>query len=469
MHKVSMAQTINIKKGLDIRLVGDADKVMMQAEHSETVLVSPADFFEIRPKVLVQAGDEVLAGTPVMFDKNNEDYRIVSPVSGEVVEVIRGEKRKLLGVKILADKETRYVDHGAVDLASTSREALLEKLCTSGVWSLIRMRPYDSVAFPQLQPKAVFVSAFSSSPLGPDMDFIVNGQEDLFELGLQAIAKAANAPVHLSVHAEKNRAEVFTKSKYATVHTFTGKHPSGNIGIQIHHISPINKGEIIWHLGVQDLVMLGRFIKTGRYDAQKIVALTGAQVKKTRYYKTIANASLKSILGADNLTEDAARCRFISGDVLTGRNEGENGYLSLRDNQVTVIPEGGEPEFFGWLAPGFNKFSVSKTFFTWAFPGKKFNLNTNNNGELRAFVVTGEYERVFPMNIMPVQLLKAIITGDIELQENLGIYEVSPEDFALCEFVCTSKIESQAIVEKGLGILYGELVDALKPQEHHHG
>jgi Na+-transporting NADH:ubiquinone oxidoreductase subunit A len=465
--KNRMAQAIKINKGLDIRLVGEAERIVMPATHSDTVMVYPEDILDIRPKVTVTVGTEVKAGTPLMFDKNNDAYQIVSPVSGEVVEVMRGEKRVLLGIKILADKETRYEEWGPMDLSKSSSEELIKAMCASGVWAHIRMRPFDAVAFPQLKPFAVFVSAFDSAPLAPDMDELVKGEEEAFSAGLRALAHASSAPVHLSVHASKNTSPAFLQCKEAAVHVFDGPHPAGNVSVQMQHIRPLNKGEVAWTLSVSDVIIIGRFVLTGRYDARRTIAVTGAQIKSPRYVKTILGASMASIIG-DNLQANPSESRFISGNVLTGRNVGEKGHLTLRAHQVTVIPEGGEPAFFGWMAPGFDKFSMSKTFFTWLMAGKKFNLNTNNNGEERAFVVTGEYEKVFPFQIMPVPLLKAILTEDIEMQENLGIYEVVPEDFALCEFVCTSKIESQDILARGIKQLYGELVDSLKPAEHHH-
>lgn len=462
-----MGQVHKIKKGLDIRLVGEVDKVVTGSGALHTIMVSPEDFFGIRPKTLVTAGDEVLAGTPIMFDKNNEAHKIVSPVSGEVVEVVRGAKRKLLGIKILADKDTRYVEHGAVSLSSVSAEDLTEKLCQAGLWSGIKMRPYNAIAFPELKPKAVFVSAFDSAPLAPDFDFVVQGQEEAFELGLQALAKVSGAKVHLGVHAQKTKSTAFLQTKAAQVHTFDGPHPSGLLSTQIGLISPINRGEVVWTSGVQEVIAIGKFIQTGRFDATRLVALTGAGLKQRHYVRTVSGAPM-SVLIEEGQTNGAHQ-RWISGNVLTGRKVGKDSYLGYFDSQVTLIEEGGEPEFFGWIAPGFNKFSLSRTFFSWATPNKKYNLNTSMNGEERAFVVTGEYEKVFPLDILPVHLLKAIITGDIEQQEHLGIYEIVPEDFALCEFVCTSKIESQAIVEGAMLQLYGELVDSMKPEEHHHG
>ncbi len=458
-----MGKNIKIKKGLDIRLDGEAEKVLVNADMPETVAIRPEDFVAIKPKVLVNPGDEVKAGSPLMYDKNNPHVMICSPVSGEVVEVKRGAKRVLEEIRILADKEISYLPFNVGNPESLSREQLIDLLCKSGAWNFIRQRPYSAVANPEKSPKSIFVSAFDSSPLAPDSDFVMQGNEKYFEAGLAALKKLCPV-VHLNIHKDKVKSPLFLQAKGVEINTFSGPHPSGNVGVQIHHIDPINKGDIVWYSTPQDLVIIGRFLLEGRYDAHRIVAVTGSQVKKRRYVRTIQGANIKSILGTDNV--EGTDNRFISGNVLTGTKIPSDGFLGFYDTQITVIPEGHDPEFFGWLAPGFDKFSNSRTFFTWAMPNKRFKLNTNMHGEERAFVVTGEYEKVFPMDIYPVQLLKAIITNDIEAQENLGIYEVAPEDFALCEFVCTSKINSQEIVRKGLEALYLEEIESQKEVHH---
>lgn len=458
-----MGKNIKIKKGLDIRLDGEADKVLVNADMPDTVAFRPEDFVAIKPKVLVNVGDEVKAGTPLMYDKNNPHVMICAPVSGEIVEVKRGPKRILEEIRILADKEISYLPFNIGNVDTFSREQLIDLLCKSGVWNFIRQRPYCVVANPEKTPKAIFVSTFDSSPLAPDTDFVLQGKEKYFEAGL-AVLKKLCPVVHLNVHKDKTKSPLFLQAKNVEINIFSGPHPSGNVGVQIHHIDPINKGDIVWYTYPQDIVIIGRLILEGRFDAHRIVAITGSQVKKRRYVRTILGANIQSILGVDNVY--GTNNRFISGNVLTGKKVPEDGYLGFFDTQITIIPEGDEPEFLGWLAPGFNKFSNSKTFFTWAMPKKRFRLNTNMHGEERAFVVTGEYEKVFPMDIYPVQLLKAIITNDIDAQENLGIYEVAPEDFALCEFVCTSKINSQEIVRKGLEALYLEEIEFQKEVHH---
>lgn len=461
-----MGNTINIRKGLDIRLVGEADKVIVQGQMPEIVAIKPTDFVGTRPKALVNVGDEVLAGTPVLMDKHNPAYKVVSPVSGEVVELVRGAKRKLLAIKILADKETRHADGPVVDWQAASQEELCSFLGERGAWAFIRTKPYDAVAFPEIKPKAVFVSAFDTAPLAADVEFLMQGKENDFAVGLEVLAKVSGAKVHLNLHEKLNTHKVFTEAKGVEKHIFSGKHPASSVTVQAHHIDPINRGEFIWYVHPVDVALMGKLCSTGKFDATRLVAVAGPKVKKGKYIRTVLGAQLKHIATDDNLEASTYGNRYISGNVLTGDKEGPEGYLGMFHHQVTVLAEGKEKEFFGWAGPGFNKFSVSRTFFSWLMPGKKYALTTNKNGEERAFVVTGEYEKVFPMDIYPVQLLKAIHTGDIELQEQLGIYEVSPEDFALCEFICTSKIESQQLVRKAHDVLYGELVQSMKEPVH---
>ncbi|MDA0930543.1 MAG: Na(+)-translocating NADH-quinone reductase subunit A [Bacteroidetes bacterium] len=462
-----MAKTIHLKKGLNIQLLGEASKTLEQASAPETVMIKPTDFVGIKPKTLVQAGDEVLAGTPLFFDKNNPAYRVVSPVSGEVVEVVRGPKRVLLGIKILADKTIRSAQIPRIDAEQADADALAEYLCAHGAWAFIRTKPYDAVAFPDIKPKAVVVPAFDSAPLAPSIEFLLEGKMEAFQKGLDVLSKVSGAPVYLTTHAKSNSAQ-FGSSVSGVEHViFDGPHPSGNVSVQMHHISPINKGEFAWYVQAEDVARIGTLVAEGRFDGHRRLALVGSSVENPVYVDAIQGSSMASILKDRKLQSTEFGNRIISGNVLTGDSVGEEGYLGFYHHQVTIIPEGKHREFFGWAAPGFDKFSLSRTFFSWLTPSKKYALTTNMHGEHRAFVVTGEYEKVFPMDIYPVQLLKAIHTGDIEMQENLGIYEVSPEDFALCEFACTSKIESQSMVRAAHDLLYGELVDSRKEPVHH--
>ena len=450
-----MSQFIKIKRGLNIKLVGEANKIISDLPLPETFALKPPDFIDVVPKLLVKQGDEVQAGTPLFYDKNNEVIKFCSPVSGEVIEVVRGEKRKILEVKILADKEIKYAAFHKANPDDLSREDIVETLLNSGTWPFIRQRPFGIIANPFDKPKAIFISAFDSNPLAPDNDFIMKDADADFQSGLDALRKLTYGKVHLTVNADRTPAPVFTGAKGVQINKISGPHPAGNVGVQIHHIDPVNKGELVWCINPQDVVIIGRLFNEGKLDASRVVALTGSQVKNPRYYKTIIGGAVKNILADGGLKEGDNR--IICGNVLTGKQISADGYLSFYDAQITVIPEGHEPEFMGWLAPGFNKFSKSRAFFSWLMPNKKYDLNTNLHGEERPFVITGQYEEVFPMDIYPVHLLKAIMIEDIELMENLGIYEVVEEDFALCEFVCTSKIESQDIIRRGLDLIRREM------------
>lgn len=449
-----MSKFIKIKKGLDIKLVGEADKVIADLPLAETVAIKPPNFIGVVPKLLVKQGDEVQAGTPLFFDKNKEAIQFCSPVSGEVIDIIRGEKRKILEIKILADKEIKYVPFIESDPNNLSRQQIIDALLLSGAWPLIRQRPYGVIPNPGIAPKSIFISAFDSNPLAPDYDFIMQGQGESFQTGLDALIKLTDGKVHLNIHANKTTSPVFTAAKGVEINKISGPHPAGNVGLQIHHIDPVNKGETVWCLNPQDVAIIGRLFLSGKFDASKTIVLTGSQIKKPGYYKTITGCSVSNIMVDGQLKDGDTR--IISGNVLNGQQISADGYLNFYDNQITVIPEGNEAEFMGWLAPGLGKYSLSRTFFSWLSPNKKHNLTTNLHGEERPFVITGEYEKVFPMDIYPVHLLKSVLIEDIEMMENLGIYEVVEEDFALCEFICTSKIESQNIIRRGLDIVRKE-------------
>jgi len=447
-----MSKVLKIKKGANIKLVGGAEKILADVPMPATVAVKPTDFEGITPKLVVKVGDEVKAGSTLYYSKDNDQIKFSSPVSGEIAEVKRGAKRVIQEIVIIADKETKYEDFGASNPTSESREAIIEKLCKSGLWPFIKQRPYDVVAKPTDNPKAIFISAFDSAPLAPDNDFIVHGQSVAFQKGIDALAKLAT--VHLTVNNAAKADEAFLQAKNVTLHQIEGPHPAGNVGVQIHHFSPVSKGEVVWTIKPQDVLAIGKLFETGKYDASRIVAVSGAQVKTPKYYRTIQGVSMKTLLDG-NLNEGTNR--IISGNVLTGEKINLEGYLGFYDYHVTVIPEGGESQMFGWITPNPDKFSISRALVSWMSPNKKYNLNANMNGEERPFVVTEEYDKVFPFDIYPVQLVKAIMVDDIELMENLGIYEVAPEDFALCETVCTSKIPTQTIVRNGLAMLREEM------------
>lgn len=449
-----MPKSLKIKKGVDIKLVGEAEKIITEAPVPDSVAIKPADFDGIKPKLVVKVGDEVKAGSTLFYDKNYEQVKFSSPVSGEIAEIKRGDKRKLLEIVILADKETKYEDFGAADPQSLSREEIIEKMCKSGLWPFLKQRPYDVIANPKDEPKAIFISAFDSSPLAPDNDFILHNNGENFQKGLDIISKLSSGKVYLTTHGKHKADEIFLNAKNVEHNTISGPHPAGNVGVQIHHLNPISKGEAVWTLKPQDITTIGKLFETGKFHAERIIAIAGSRVKSPKYYKTIMGVGAKTLLAG--ILEEGGN-RIISGNVLTGTKIEEGGYLGFYDYQISVIPEGGEPRMFGWITPNPDKFSVSRSLISWLMPGKKYDLNAEMNGEERAFVVTEEYEKVFPFDIYPVQLIKSIMVDDIELMEELGIYEVAPEDFALCETICTSKIPSQAIVRNGLAMLRAEM------------
>lgn len=449
-----MSKDIKIKRGVDIKLVGAADKVFGEVSPSETYVIKPTDFHGVVPKLLVAEGDEVLAGDQLFYDKDEDRVRFSAPVSGEIAEIKRGNKRKILEVKILADKETRYKEFNTGAPADLSKEKVTELMLDAGLWPMLRQRPYDVIANPDDAPKAIFISAFDSAPLAPDYDFILEGRESDFQAGIDALSCLTAGKVHLSVNGKGAPAKVFTEASGVEMNRFSGPHPAGNVGVQIHHVDPINKGEVVWFVNPQDVATIGRFFATGKYDASRTIAVAGSEVNQPRYYKVVTGVQLSTMLEG-NLKD--GKVRVISGNVLTGSNVGADGYLGYYDHMVTAIPEGDEPELFGWIAPGLDKFSISRSFLSWMMPNKKYKLDTNLHGEKRAFVVTGEYERVLPMDLYPQQLLKAIMVGDVEAMEQLGIYEVSPEDFALCEVVCTSKMDVQKMIREGLDTIKHEM------------
>ena len=449
----SMSKDIRLKKGLNINLLGEADKVYASVKPTKRYVVKPTDFHTLTPKLAVKVGDKVKAGTILFFDKYNDKVNFCAPVSGEVIDIVRGAKRKILEVVLEADAVIEYEQFNTDTAKNISRVQIIDTMLKAGIWPFVRQKPYDIVANPTDMPKAIFISAFNSAPLTIDNDFALYGLDELFQKGLDYITQLTSGKTHLNIDGNTNPATVFTGAKGVEINKISGAHPSGNVGIQVHHINPINKGEVVWYLEPQDVIAIARLFTEGKYDVSRIVALAGSQVKKPKYYRTIAGATISNLL-ADNITEGDNR--IISGDILTGQHIEVNGTLGFYDTTITVIEEGKEQEFLGWILPGLHKFSASKTFLSWLTPSKKYTLNANMHGEERAYVMTGEYEKVLPMDIFPAHLIKACMIEDIELMENLGIYEVSPEDFALCEFVCTSKIEVQTIIRNALELVRKE-------------
>ncbi len=452
-----MSDVIKIKRGVDINLVGDVEAEFAAPVAVETVAVKPTDFHGVRFKLSVKEGDEVKAGTPLLFNKDDEQMKFTSPVSGEVAQVVRGAKRRILEVRVLADKKNTFEDFGAADPVSLEREAIVEKIAASGCWAFFKQRPYNVVAQTSKTPKAIFISGFDSAPLAPDLGMLLEGNEKEFQTGINALAKLTSGQVHLGLNASKPVGRVLSSVKGVKVSKYDGPHPAGLVGVHIAQNDPIDKGDVVWTINPEHVVIIGRLFLEGKFDARINIALTGSEVNDRKYHSTILGAAVKNFV--DGNTSDKTN-RIISGNVLTGTKVDIDGYLGMYDRQITVIPEGLEPEMFGWLIPKPDKFSISRALPSWfqrQIGNPEYELDTNLHGERRAFVVTGQYEEVFPFDIYPVQLIKAIMTQDIERMENLGIYEVVEEDFALCEVVCTSKIPVQETVRKGLDLMKEEV------------
>ena len=448
-----MSEVIKIRKGFDIKLFGEAEKTVTEI-HPKRVAIKPVNFIGTFPKLLVQEGDMVKTGSPLFLDKQRDQIVFTSPATGRIVEIRRGEKRVLLEIIIENEGTEEFIDFGKGDPASMTREQIIEKLLKSGTWPMIRQRPYSMIADPAVNPKGIFISAFDTAPLGPDFDLIVHGSGEAFQAGLNVLMRLTSGAVHLNISDASGTSMVFLNSKGVRVNRFHGKHPSGNPGTQIAYLDPINKGEAVWYLRPQEVIQIGRLFLTGMVDPTRLIALAGSEVIKPRYYKTRLGGSVEDML-KDNMAP--GKLRIISGNPLTGARIEKDGFVGFYDSLVTVLPEGDYYEFFGWASPGFNKLSFSKTFFSAIRPSARYKANTNFHGGERAFVMTGHFEKVFGWNILPLQLIKAILAEDVDLMEKLGIYEVDEEDFALCEFIDTSKTEIQAIVRRGLDLMRKEM------------
>lgn len=448
-----MANVIKLRKGLDINLKGKAAAEVMAVKEPGFYALCPDDFTGVTPKVVVKEQEYVMAGGPLFIDKNHPEVKFVSPVSGVVTCVERGARRKVLSITVEAAAEQDFEEFGKKNVAQLDGAAVEEALLNAGMFAFIKQRPYDVVADPTIAPNAIFVSAFDSNPLAPDFEVALKGEEANFQTGLDALAKMAKTYLNVSVN---QKSSALIQAKNVTVTAFDGPHPAGNVGVQINHIAPINKGETVWTIDPQAVIFIGRLFNTGRVDLTRTVAITGSEVKKPAYCKLKVGALLTDVL-ADNVNKDK-ELRYISGNPLTGKQIPANGFLGAFHSQVTVIPEGNDVhEMLGWIMPRFNQFSVSHSYFSWLMGKKEYTLDARVKGGERHMIMANEYDKVLPMDIMPEYLIKAIIAGDIDRMEQLGIYEVAPEDFALCEFVCSSKMELQRIVREGLDMLRREM------------
>ncbi len=441
-----MSDIIVLKRGLDVPVKGCADLRVSKSMNPATVAVQPGCIKGPLPRLLVKEGDRVLCGSPVIADKKNPDILLTAPVSGTVKEIVRGEKRKLLAVLIEADEKQEYAEFKPGDV----RSALL----SSGLWPVLVQRPYGIMADPAVTPKAIFVSAFNTAPLAADTEFTLGSKVAFIQKGIDALAQIA--PVHVSLDASV-KDSAFAKLKGCTLHRFQGKHPAGNVGVQISHISPIRKGETVWTLPLHGLAAIGKLFATGRYDVRRLVAVCGPAAIEPSYVETVPGTPVSCFAPFYGNTPELDR--FVSGNLLSGSNVGADGYLGWADDQFTIIHEGTEEELLGWIRPiRWNRFSTDRSYFSWLMPWRKYDMDTNLHGGPRPFLMNdGYYAKVLPMDIYPVFLAKACIAGDIDKMERFGIYEVLPEDLATCEFVDPSKIYIQDCIAKGIDLMLKEM------------
>ncbi len=454
-----MSKAIKLKKGFNINLDGKPELKLDKSIKASTFAVKPADFQSLRPipKLTVEVGDEVLAGDPLFFDKPNPDVLFTSPVSGEVAEIRRGAKRAIDSVIIIADGKNQFKDFGSANPKNLSREDVKAKLKESGCWAFIKQRPFNIVAEPDAVPRDIFISAFDTNPLAADTEFTLGAELKAFQAGIDALNQLTDGDVYVGVNGGIGGSS-FDGLSNCTVNKFSGPHPAGNVGVQIHHVKPINKGEIVWTVSPYDLVTIGKLFLHGKYDTSRTIAIGGPSVAEPKYITTYSGAKVSALLDG-NINEE--NVRVVSGSALVGDNIGIDGFLGSFHHQLTILDEGDFYEMLGWILPSYPRPSISPTIppftLTTKFPFIKkvdsFNANTNTHGEKRAFVVTGQYEAVTPMDIFPQQLLKAILSNDLDKMEGLGIYEVVEEDMALCEFVCTSKFNVQETLRKGLDLM----------------
>lgn len=447
-----MANVIKLRKGLNINLIGKAKEERFEVKPSEEYALSPSDFPGVTPKVALKEGDHVLAGEALFFNKACPEVTFASPVSGTVSAVVRGERRKVLFVKVKADAQQEYHDFGKADPLTMDAEAVKAKLLETGLFGYINQLPYAVSTLPTTQPKGIYVSALRDMPLACDFEVELKGNEFAFTTGLAALSRIA--PVHLGIGASQT-SRALTDVKGVNLNVFDGPCPAGNVGVQINHIEPMNKNSVVWTVDPTTVIFIGRLFNSGKVDLRRTIAVAGSQVKNPAYTNVLVGTSLKDILGEQ--LKATEHIRIINGNPLTGRKDSIDGYLGAHTSEVTVIPEGDNAdETLGWIMPRTKEFSVSRSYFSWLMPHKQYDLDARIKGGERHIIQSGEYDRVFPMDIYAEYLIKAIIAGDIDKQEQLGIYEVAPEDFALAEFVDSSKLPLQKIVREGLDILRKE-------------
>lgn len=454
LRSTYMSTDIRIKKGLDINLVGDAKKETIVLKDSDSYQINLDDFHGIIPKLLLKQGEHVNAGQALFFNKDNDQMLFVSPVSGTIEEIKRGARRRVLTITVKSDGKTTAEKHQAISLEKDGADEIKKALLKGGCWPFVKQRPYDIIANPADTPKGIFISGYDTAPLAADLDYSLSGSEKYLQVAVSALGKLTSGAVHVSV---KDSSSVLAGLEGVQAHRVSGPHPAGLVGTLINKVDPINKGERVWTVNAADLEIIGKLLLEGEFDGSRTIAIAGSGVVNPSYVRVKLGAEIKSVLDAvGGLTSE--NTRVINGNVLTGTGVAPFRYLRAYNNSVSVIPEGNDYELFGWNKPSFDKVSITRALtFSWLTKNKKFDLNTNTNGEHRAFVLTGQYEQVFPLDIYPMQLLKSCMIKDLDEMEQLGMYEVAPEDFALTEFVCVSKQPHQQIIREGLDLLYKEI------------
>lgn len=446
-----------LKRGYDIPLAGAAEKTLETAAVPDKVALLPHEFRGIKPRLIVKEGESVKIGTPLFTDKQNPDIRFVSPVSGKVVAVNRGERRMLMEIIVENDKKDdaeKVGEWSADDAEKMARDEIIQALLAGGLWPFIIQRPFGSIANPQDMPRDIFISAFDTAPLAAKTGFLLKDKMDDFQRGIFALKKLTDGVVYLSL---PKKDSIFAKVDGVEKNVFSGPHPAGNVGVQMHHIKPLNRGEIVWQVKAEAVALIGEFFKMGRFPTERIIAVAGSSLKERKYFKTTAGAPLSSLIPQENIIDSSIR--LISGNVLTGRTTRCGSYIGFYDTLITAIPEGEtKRKLLGYFRPGFTTESFSKTFLSALIPGKKkYALDTRLKGGHRAFVMSStDYQKVMPMDIMPVQLAKSILAEDIEEMEGLGILELDEEDIALCSYICLSKTDFGKILRDGLNLIQKE-------------
>ncbi|MDD2594953.1 MAG: Na(+)-translocating NADH-quinone reductase subunit A [Bacteroidales bacterium] len=450
-----MLEHIRLKRGLNIPITGEALCKVSKRVVPTLIALKPTDFRGVTPKLLVKEGDSVIPGTPIFADKKHPEIVFCSPCKGSVSEIVRGDKRKLLAITIKPNNDAQVQSYDIPKLETSDRQEVIDILLKHGLWPCIKQRPYGIIADPGVTPKSIFVSCMNTAPLAANLEFSLQNNFENLQAGVNVLSKLTKGGIHFSLDADNFAGTDFHKLTGVIYHSFYGPHPAGNVGVQINHISPINKGETVWTIDLFLLVAIGNLFRTGTYDMSRTVAVAGPAAVNPSYVKCLPGTSMSDLSEYFGSDKDV---RVISGDILTGETIGKEGFLGFYNNLITVLPEGNYYEMFGWVKPfRLNKFSFSHSYFSWLMPKKKYNMDTNTNGGERAFVVSDVYSKVLPMDIYPVYLFKAILAENIERMEELGIYEVIEEDVALCEFVCPSKIDIQSIVSKGIDIMLKEM------------